>query len=620
MDKFVVSARKYRPVTFNEVVGQNAITNTLKNAIKYNHIAQAFLFTGPRGVGKTTCARIFAKTINCESLTEDMEPCNNCESCKSFDSSSSFNVHELDAASNNSVDDIRRLVEQVRIPPQVGKYKVYIIDEVHMLSQAAFNAFLKTLEEPPDYAKFILATTEKYKIIPTILSRCQIYDFNRITVSDIANHLRYVAETEGIVAEEEALHIIAKKADGALRDALSIFDQIVSFTGKNITYESTILNLNVLDIENYFKLTSILLDKDITQSFLLYDDILAKGFDGNHFIGGLAEHFRNLLVVKDKATVKLMEVPDAVKKHYIEQTQFCNLKFLISALEICSNVDLNYKAAVDKRLFVELNLLKLCQLNGEIQDAEIVKKPLQNSAQAAIKSETAKIVEQSQKPIDIEKPEPTVLKAPPDMTETDMKKPISEINFFKKEIAAEKDITLNDIASASASGDAENVEKTPTQGLNKFANFGFSIKDDIKDQGAVINKEKKVNGELEKVNENVIKIIPSKDLKEAVNQYATIIKLEEIAFSKALNPDKISIEENNTVKIILTNKGMDDRDKKNNLLKFLREKFDNSQILLQVEVIEDEVLLRDDPMENYIKIKEINPVVEKIRSQLDLDF
>jgi len=271
-------------------------------------------------------------------------------------------------------------------------------------------------------------------------------------------------------------------------------------------------------------------------------------------------------------------------------------------------------------LFVELNLLKLCQLNGEIQDAEIVKKPLQNSAQAAIKSETAKIVEQSQKPIDIEKPEPTFLKAPPDMTETDMKKPISEINFFKKEIAAEKDITLNDIASASASGDAENVEKTPTQGLNKFANFGFSIKDDIKDQGAVINKEKKVNGELEKVNENVIKIIPSKDLKEAVNQYATIIKLEEIAFSKALNPDKISIEENNTVKIILTNKGMDDRDKKNNLLKFLREKFDNSQILLQVEVIEDEVLLRDDPMENYIKIKEINPVVEKIRSQLDLDF
>jgi len=298
MDKFIVSARKYRPSTFNEVVGQSSITNTLKNAIRNNHVAQAFLFTGPRGVGKTTCARIFAKTINCMNLTPELEPCNECESCLSFNSSSSFNVHELDAASNNSVEDIRRLVEQVRIPPQVRKYKVYIIDEVHMLSQAAFNAFLKTLEEPPDYAKFILATTEKHKIIPTILSRCQIYDFNRITLGDIASHLRYVADKEGIDADDEALHIIAKKADGALRDALSIFDQMVSFSGKKITYEAAIENLNVLDEEYFRRLTDYVLRGEITESLLLYDEVISKGFEGHHFINGLAGHFRNLLVVK----------------------------------------------------------------------------------------------------------------------------------------------------------------------------------------------------------------------------------------------------------------------------------------------------------------------------------
>lgn len=305
MDSFIVSARKYRPVTFRQVVGQKAITSTLQNAIKSNHLAQAFLFTGPRGVGKTTCARIMAKTINCENLTAELEPCDTCESCTSFNNNASFNIHELDAASNNSVDDIRSLVEQVRIPPQVGKYKVYIIDEVHMLSQAAFNAFLKTLEEPPDYAKFILATTEKHKILPTILSRCQIFDFRRISVEDIAEHLHYVSESEGVNSEDEALNVIAQKADGAMRDALSTFDQIVSYSGDILTYKSVIENLNILDYEYYFKVTDAIIKSEIPGLLLIFNEITENGFDGQHFIMGLADHLRNLLVLKNESTKEL---------------------------------------------------------------------------------------------------------------------------------------------------------------------------------------------------------------------------------------------------------------------------------------------------------------------------
>jgi len=368
MDNFVVSARKYRPITFDSVVGQGSITSTLKNAIKNNHLAQAFLFTGPRGVGKTTCARIFAKTINCYNLNENMEPCDKCESCVSFNQSNSFNIHELDAASNNSVEDIRRLVEQVRIPPQVGNYKVYIIDEVHMLSQAAFNAFLKTLEEPPAYAKFILATTEKHKIIPTILSRCQIYDFNRITVKDISNYLAFVAKKEGIKAEEEALLVMAQKADGAMRDALSIFDQIVSFAGKNITYKATIENLNVLDSEYYFQLTSLFLRGDISGSLIIFNDIISKGFDGLHFINGLASHFRNLLISKDKNTINLLETSNNIRVQYINQAAKCSLRFLVFALDLCTTVDLSYKSSSDKRLLIELNLMKICKLNNPFEE------------------------------------------------------------------------------------------------------------------------------------------------------------------------------------------------------------------------------------------------------------
>ena len=359
MDNFIVSARKYRPSTFSSVVGQETITATLKNAIRNNQVAQAFLFCGPRGVGKTTCARIFAKALNCEHLTDDFEPCNTCESCQAFNNSASFNVFELDAASKNSVDDIRELVEQVRVQPQGAKYKVYIIDEVHMLSGAAFNAFLKTLEEPPAYAKFIMATTEKHKILPTILSRCQVYDFKRINDSDIVRHLQYVAKNEGVTAEEDALRVVAAKADGALRDALSIFDQLVSFTGKNITYKETISNLNVLDVDNYFKVIDIVLSDDVSGALLLLDDILAKGFDAQNFISGLASHIRNLLIAQSPGTIQLLQVSDSIKARLQEQSQRADRMLLTRALELANQCDFNYKMSNNKRLSVELCLMQI---------------------------------------------------------------------------------------------------------------------------------------------------------------------------------------------------------------------------------------------------------------------
>jgi DNA polymerase III subunit gamma/tau len=372
MENFVVSARKYRPSNFKSVVGQGHITTTLKNAIKNNHLAQAFLFCGPRGVGKTTCARILAKTINCQNLTADFEACNECDSCKAFNNNASFNVHELDAASNNSVDDIRNLVEQVRYAPQQGQYKIYIIDEVHMLSNQAFNAFLKTLEEPPKYAIFILATTEKHKIIPTILSRCQIFDFNRIQIADIAQHLKYIAAEEKIEAEEEALRLIATKADGALRDALSIFDLIVTFSaGNKLTYQETISNLHILDYDYYFKVVDALLAGSISDVLLTFDEILKKGFDGHNFITGLSEHLRDLMVCKDPATIELIQVSESAKERYISQSQQSQISFLLSALNICNQCDINYKASKNQRLHVELALMKMAKLPQAISLAAL---------------------------------------------------------------------------------------------------------------------------------------------------------------------------------------------------------------------------------------------------------
>ncbi|MGL5273656.1 MAG: DNA polymerase III subunit gamma/tau [Phocaeicola sp.] len=375
MENYIVSARKYRPETFESVVGQRALTTTLKNAIATKKLAHAYLFCGPRGVGKTTCARIFAKTINCLQPTANGEACNACESCCAFNEQRSYNIHELDAASNNSVDDIRLLIEQVRIPPQIGNYKVYIIDEVHMLSSSAFNAFLKTLEEPPHHAIFILATTEKHKILPTILSRCQIYDFSRITVQDTVEHLQHVANQEQLAAEPEALTVIAQKADGGMRDALSIFDQVVSFTGGNITYQSVIENLNVLDYEYYFKLTDYLLGNKITESMLLFNEVLKKGFDGSHFITGLSSHFRDLLVSKDAATLQLLEVGASIRDRYQAQAQLCDAKFLYRAMKLCNDCDLNYRTSKNKRLLVELTLIQCGQLTLPDEEGSRAKRP-----------------------------------------------------------------------------------------------------------------------------------------------------------------------------------------------------------------------------------------------------
>lgn len=373
MENFIVSARKYRPAAFDMVVGQDSITNTLKSAIKNNHLAQSYLFCGPRGVGKTTCARIFAKTINCSDLQENGEACDKCESCLSFNTLRSFNIHELDAASNNKVDDIRSLTDQVRIPPQVGKYSIYIIDEVHMLSSSAFNAFLKTLEEPPAHAIFILATTEKHKIIPTILSRCQIFDFKRIRIEEIVNRLMFVAKNESVIVEEDALHVIAVKADGALRDALSIFDQIVSFSGKKIIYKDVIDNLNVLDYEYYFNAVESALKADVSRVLMIFNEVLEKGFDGHNFVAGLNSHLRDLLVSKDEVTLSLLEATTALKNRYLLQARECPVSFLFTALEVGSSCDLAYKNSKNQRLHVELALIKLCMLNSS-SDGEVEKK------------------------------------------------------------------------------------------------------------------------------------------------------------------------------------------------------------------------------------------------------
>lgn len=373
--EYIVSARKYRPGTFSSVEGQENITQTLKNAIKNKQLAHAYLFCGPRGVGKTTCARIFAKTINCENLGPDFEACNECTSCKAFNENRSYNIHELDAASNNSVDDIRLLIDKVRVAPQMGRYSVYIIDEVHMLSSSAFNAFLKTLEEPPVHAIFILATTEKHKILPTILSRCQTFDFNRITVEVASKYLRLVAQKEGVEIEDEALNVIATKADGAMRDALSIFDQIVAFCGRNITYQQVITNLNVLDYDYYFRLVDAFLKEDTTSALLIFNEILNRGFDGSHFISGLSSHLRDLMMCRDPQTVALLEVGSTIKQKYLDQAKNCSNDFLYEALKLCNECEMNYRLARNKRLQVEFTLLSLSRILSEKKKAsELAKK------------------------------------------------------------------------------------------------------------------------------------------------------------------------------------------------------------------------------------------------------
>lgn len=587
MENYIVSARKYRPATFESVVGQRALTTTLKNAIATQKLAHAYLFCGPRGVGKTTCARIFAKTINCMTPTADGEACNQCESCVAFNEQRSYNIHELDAASNNSVDDIRQLVEQVRIPPQVGKYKVYIIDEVHMLSTSAFNAFLKTLEEPPHHAVFILATTEKHKILPTILSRCQIYDFNRISVEDTVNHLMYVAAKEGIAAEPEALNVIAMKADGGMRDALSIFDQVVSFTGGHITYKSVIDNLNVLDYEYYFRLTDSFLANKVSDVLLLFNDILNKGFDGSHFITGLSSHFRDLLVAKDAVTLPLLQVGAGIRQRYQEQAQNCPLPFIYKAMKLCNDCDLNYRVSKNKRLLVELTLIQLAQLTVEGDEAsggrspKNVIKPIFNQPVAQASSAGAAPVQQGTHSVP-QSPTAASHSAGP-AASTQSPRPVTPQQPASL-VAAAPSFT----SSAVSSGQSRKEEgrKVPVMSLSSL---GVSIKHPQRGQ-----EEKKVQSVSSSTPSHPVQeedlMFNERDLDYYWREYATQLPKEQDALSKRMLMLHPSLLKNSTTFEVVVDNEMAAKDFVAlipELQQYLSKRLKNRKVAMQVRVSED---------------------------------
>lgn len=611
MDNFVVSARKYRPVTFKQVVGQNAITTTLLNAIKSNHLAQAFLFTGPRGVGKTTCARIMAKTINCENLTETYEPCDKCESCTSFNNNASFNIHELDAASNNSVDDIRNLVDQVRIPPQIGKYKVYIIDEVHMLSQAAFNAFLKTLEEPPSYAKFILATTEKHKILPTILSRCQIFDFRRINVEDIAQHLSYVANNENIEAEVEALNIIAQKSDGALRDALSTFDQIVSYSGDHLTYKNVIENLNILDYEYFFKVTDAIIKSNIPDLLLTFDEIIENGFDGQNFIIGLGNHLRNLLVLKNETTVKLLLASDKQKENYLNQANNCSSALLINALDICNKTDLSYKASNNKRLHIEIALMQLAKLSNEaggFDDKEIIsKKTKDQSSERKVEYKTPQTV--SKKEVKTKKPDiKEDIKTPPPVE----KSLDTKLDYTKNEIETTKvqtDTTGNDKIEES---DKKNKPKDDSGRKIRRISITESLK-------ALKDEKNKSEEEEEPVIKNEF---TQEKLEEVWKEFVGGYQSKSPSFASAIGKYTPKLTNDFVIEYMVDNHIMaKDLLHQTSLLEFIKRELKNNQIKLKAIVPEvDDVKKAYFDNEKFDELAKDYPGIVKLKDQLGLDF
>ena len=580
MENYIVSARKYRPSTFESVVGQRALTTTLKNAIATQKLAHAYLFCGPRGVGKTTCARIFAKTINCMTPTADGDACNQCESCVAFNEQRSYNIHELDAASNNSVDDIRQLVEQVRIPPQIGKYKVYIIDEVHMLSASAFNAFLKTLEEPPRHAIFILATTEKHKILPTILSRCQIYDFNRISVEDTVNHLSYVASKEGISAEPEALNVIAMKADGGMRDALSIFDQVVSFTGGNITYKSVIDNLNVLDYEYYFRLTDCFLANKVSDALLLFNDVLNKGFDGSHFITGLSSHFRDLLVGKDPVTLPLLEVGASIRQRYQEQAQKCPLPFLYKAMKLCNECDLNYRISKNKRLLVELTLIQVAQLTTEGDDVSGGRSPKQtikpvfSQPAAAQPSQVASASSVQQAPVHSSPASVTANVTPnrqPQMATT--ARPVSP--------SATNTTSSAPLPGAGIPSVAKEERKVPVM---KMSSLGVSIKNPQRDQAAqnaTVAHVPRVQQPEQDSNFN------ERDLNYYWQEYAGQLPKEQVAIAKRMQVLRpVLLNNSTTFEIVVDNEiaAKDFTALIPELQDYLRVRLKNSKVVMTVRV------------------------------------
>lgn len=572
MENFIVSARKYRPVKFDTVVGQDSITSTLKNAIKTNHLAQAYLFCGPRGVGKTTCARILAKTINCQNLTDSTESCGKCESCQAFDSSRSYNIHELDAASNNKVDDIRTLTDQVRIPPQVGRYSVYIIDEVHMLSTSAFNAFLKTLEEPPPHAVFILATTEKQKIIPTILSRCQIFDFHRITIDDIVKRLLYVAGKENIEAEQEALQIIAQKSDGSMRDALSILDQIVSFKGKKITYADVIENLNVLDYEYYLKATDAFLSGDVSNALLLFNDILEKGFDGHNFIAGLMSHFRNLLVCKDETTLKLVEAGSAIRDKYREQTLKCPVNFLYKGLEILSSADIYYKTSRNQKLHVELALIRLATHNidtGQTSSTEILQKEKQNKEVLDNRKEN--------------RPE----------IKTDNKS-YEQTSRLKKEDTAPKSFSIKERLNKQQNDkDTENINESKDE-------YGM---DDEPDNNQEFGQE---------------------ELMEAWRSFGDTVRSGNPRMSSIIKAMKPGIEDETNIILELSNKAQKDyfdQKYKHEIINHLKKELSNSKIQFRTRVSEETGKATPyTEEEKYRHLADKNPALDELRNELGLEY
>ena len=583
MDNYIVSARKYRPSTFRSVVGQKSLTTTLKNAIQSNKLAHAYLFCGPRGVGKTSCARIFAKTINCLNPTADGEACNACESCRAFNEQRSYNIHELDAASNNSVDDIRTLIDQVRSPPPIGKYKVFIIDEVHMLTTAAFNAFLKTLEEPPHHALFILATTEKHKVLPTILSRCQIYDFSRISIADMVEHLQYVSSQEGVTAEPEALNVIAQKADGGMRDALSIFDQVVSFTNGNITYQAVIDNLNVLDYEYYFRLTDAILSGNVRASLLILNEILGKGFDGQNIITGLAGHFRDLLVCRDESTLVLFEVGASIRERYKEMAKHCPDQLLFKAIELANTCDLNYRASRNKRLLLELTLIQLCQLTQVAADDK--KKALIEPIAGTNPSSQAVISGKPQQPP--QAPSVTAAAGAPQVMSTHM----------------------------PSSVPAPPPSTAPNPARRTARPMGISMKE--------IGVEKPKQQTVQQATTNVKEVVTPFDndslVREWDNYAATIDK--KVYLKNTMINCKPTLQENYYFEVAVHNPGQQEELINNaiHILPFLRQHLTNSRIQMRVRIVEgNEKHLAYTSTEKLELLMKINPTLGRLRDEFNL--
>lgn len=592
MEPFVVSARKYRPQTFKDVVGQQAITNTLLNAIEHNHLAQALLFTGPRGVGKTTCARILAKKINQDGTERE-------------DEDFAFNIFELDAASNNSVDDIRNLIDQVRIPPQVGKYKVYIIDEVHMLSQSAFNAFLKTLEEPPKHAIFILATTEKHKIIPTILSRCQIFDFKRITVKDAADYLAYIAEQQGVEAEGDALHIIAQKADGAMRDALSIFDRVVSFSGKQLTRKAVSENLNVLDYETYFEATDLILEHNIPQLLVHFNALLAQGFEGHHFIAGLASHFRDLLVCKHQETIALLEVGEEAQKKYAEQSQKTDRDFLLQAIDLANNCDLSYKSSKNQRLLVELTLMKLASLNFGDEK--------KNPESHALAGKTIDFIIpasffRNNRPV-APKPEDKVIQQP--------------VNVSMETPKVEEATAVEEVESKVAATEVKAVPQPPTKvniNVPKKRVSALSI------TSIAAKKEHAKNRQTDEPDPEDLPTEPFTE--EAMQQYwkayiAEVEKKGQHILASNLNSDVPKLRNQHTIWIELPNNTMKKEVQREEypLMEYLKQNLNNYALQLQITVNEETAKKYVfTAQEKYEKLRERNPAIELLKNEFDLEL